>query len=216
MAEAEKIDLRRLPAFHEYSNAELKLLGSVAPARVYETGDVLCYEGDLGGSCFVLASGKVEVSKQIDGTDQVLAVLRGGQIVGQMALVDRAPRSATVSAASKTIALELTREVFERILMAHSHLALRFQFQIAVSGIRQLRMATTKLASLLNEPTEIADQDEELETKAAPETVEDELGKLLVVQTALSEWDMSLDELDAVHVAIPRGQVPADADGGPI
>ncbi len=214
MAEAENIDLRKLPAFHEYSNAELKLLGSVAPARVYGTGDVLCYEGDLGGSCFVLASGKVEVSKQIDGNDQVLAVLRGGQIVGQIALVDRAPRSATVSAASKTIALELTREVFERILMAHSHLALRFQFQIAVSGIRQLRMATTKLASLINERTAAANQVQESEDEATTPSIEDEFGKLLMVQTALSEWDMSLEELDAVQVSIPRGQVPSDADGG--
>ncbi len=214
MAEAENIDLRKLPAFHEYSNAELKLLGSVAPARVYGTGDVLCYEGDLGGSCFVLASGKVEVSKQIDGNDQVLAVLRGGHIVGQIALVDRAPRSATVSAASKTIALELTREVFERILMAHSHLALRFQFQIAVSGIRQLRMATTKLASLINERTAAANQVQESEDEATTPSIEDEFGKLLMVQTALSEWDMSLEELDAVQVSIPRGQVPSDADGG--
>jgi CRP-like cAMP-binding protein len=214
MAEAENIDLRKLPAFHEYSNAELKLLGSVAPARVYGNGDVLCYEGDPGSSCFVLASGKVEVSKQIDGNDQVLAVLRGGQIVGQMALVDRAPRSATVSAASKTVALELTREVFERILMAHSHLALRFQFQIAVSGIRQLRMATTKLASLINERTAAANQVQESGDEATTPSIEDEFGKLLMVQTALSEWDMSLEELDAVQVSIPRGQIPANADGG--
>ena len=214
MTEAEKIDLRRLPAFHEYSNAELKLLGSVAPARVYGTGDVLCYEGDRGGSCFVLASGKVEVSKQIDGTDQVLAVLRGGQIVGQMSLVDRAPRSATVSAATKTIALELTREVFERILKAHSHLALRFQFQIAVSGIRQLRMATTKLASLINERSAAGKKEEEAVEGDDPSSIDDEFSKLLMVQTALSEWDMSLDELDAVQVSLPRGHVPAKADGG--
>lgn len=195
------INLRSLDALRDYSNAELKLLGAVAPAREYQPGDALCTEGHAGQSCFLVASGQVDVVKQIDGEDKSLATLRAGSIVGQMALVDRSPRSATVRAGSYTIALELNREVFERLLAAHSPLALRFQHQIAVAGVRQLRMATGKLAEILNA------------RPAAPTAPEpDPVRKretLLTVQAALSEWEMSLEELDKVQVSVPRGQIGA-------
>ena len=201
-----RINLRSLQALSEYSNAELKLLGSVAPAREYETGDVLCREGDPGRSCFVLASGAVDVVRVIDGEDKVLATLRAGAIVGQMALVDRSPRSATVVASNYTVVLELTREVFERLLQGHSHLALRFQFQIAVAGIRQLRMATKRLAGILTD--QARKEPQKIGLKGQVKTVHRD--QLLTVQAALSEWDMSLEELDQVQVSVPRGQVRAD------
>ena len=201
-----QINLRSLQALTEYSNAELKLLASVEPAREYDKGDVLCTEGDPGRSCFVLATGSVDVVRTIDGDDKVLATLRAGAIVGQMSLVDRSPRSATVVAANYTVVLELTREVFERLLLAHSHLALRFQFQIAVAGIRQLRMATKRLAGILSEQA----RKELQKIGLKGEIKEVRRDQLLTVKAALTEWDMSLDELDQVRVSVPRGQVRAD------
>ncbi len=208
-----QINLRALESLADYSNAELKLLASVAPAREYEEGANLCDEGAPGQSCFVLATGEVTIHKVIDSEEKELATLRAGAIVGQMSLVDRSPRSATVRASKYTIALELTREVFERLLNAYSPLALRFQSQIAVAGIRQLRMATQKLAGILNEARhreELAKKKRERRSKSmAPEPI-DNRDQLLTVQAALSEWDMSLEELDDVHVSIPRGQIGAD------
>lgn len=199
-----QINLRALQSLREYSNAELKLLGSVAPAREYEKGDVLCREGAPGQSCFVLATGAVDVIRVLDDEqEKVLATLRAGSIVGQMALVDRSPRSATVRAQTYTIALELTREVFERLLLANSHLALRFQFQIAVAGIRQLRMATRRLATALSESARREPKRVGLDGQVR----EEKRDELLTVQAALSEWDMSLEDLDAVRVSVPRGQV---------
>ena len=207
-----QINLRALESMADYSNAELKLLASVAPAREYEQGTDLCIEGQAGQSCFVLATGEVTIHKLIDNEEKNLATLRAGSIVGQMSLVDRSPRSATVRANKYTIALELTRDVFERLLNAYSPLALRFQSQIAVAGIRQLRMATQKLAAILNEAnrrTEEARKKAENPERAASAKVE-KRDQLLTVQAALSEWDMSLDELDEVKVSIPRGQIGAE------
>ena len=202
-----QINLRALSSLHDYSNAELKMLASAAPAREYEVGDCLCKESMIGQSCFLLATGEVEVIKHLDGADKVLATLRAGAIVGQMALVDRSPRSATVRSKVHTIALELTRDVFERLLSTHSPLATRFQNQIAVAGIRQLRMATRKLADLMAK-----DADQQVPARAQVDgattaTPRNRREQLLTVQAALSEWDMSLDDLDKVQVSIPRGQM---------
>lgn len=203
------INLRALEALRDYSNPELKLLASVAPAREYMPGEAMCREGQLGQSCFLVASGQVEVVKQIEGRDKPLAVLRAGSIVGQMALVDKSPRSATVRAAAHTVALELNRDVFERLLAASSPLALRFQHQIAVAGVRQLRMATSKLAGLLHGGQNIRSSSPDVGLPG-PAPDERKRDALLTVKAALSEWDMSLDDLDKVQVAVPRGAVPAN------
>lgn len=201
-----QINLRALPSLRDYSNAELKVLATVAPAREFRPGVVICREGSAGQSCFLLATGEVQVTKKTDEGDQVLATLRAGAIVGQMALVDRSPRSASVVAAQPTIALELTRDVFERLLRASSSLALRFQEQIAIAGIRQLRLANQRLQRILTERATASTALAAQPVALAPVNKK----ALLTVQAALSEWDMTLDELDQVQVAIPRGQVGAD------
>lgn len=195
-----QIDLRKLPSLKDYSNAELKLLASVAPARDFPAGAVLCREGTAGASCFLLATGAVNVTKRTEDGERTVATLRGGAIVGQMALVDRSPRSASVLAAEPTIALELTRDVFENLLRASSPLALRFQEQIAIAGIRQLRMATQRLSALLGTHRQ----------GAAEEIAKPQRTQLRTMQAALSEWDMTLDDLDKVHVSTPRGLMTAE------
>ena len=196
-----QINLRSLPSLRSYTNSELKLLATVAPAREYQPGDSLCEEGTSGASCFVIASGQIDVLKLMDGEETKLATMKAGAIVGQMALVDRSERSASLRAAERTIALELTRDVFERLLDAHSRLALRFQNQIAVAGIRQLRMATTKLADVLRQNT-VAETPEERRFKETQRR-----DALLTVQAALSEWDMDLEELDLIETVVPAGMV---------
>lgn len=192
------IDLRKLASLKDYTNAELRVLASVAPARSFAAGQALCTEGSSGQSCFLLASGAVHVQRQFDDGLRILATLQAGQIVGQMALVDRSPRSASVVAAEPCVALELTRDVFNSLLRAHSPLALRFQEQIAVAGIRQLRMATQRLTSVL--------QGHGQRPSAPPPG----RSVLQTMQAALQEWDMSMEDLDKVEVSIPAGQIRAE------
>ena len=203
-----QVDLRALPALKDYPSSELKLLASAAPARAYPKGTVLCREGTVGQSCFLLALGSVNVTKQTEDGEKVLATLRAGQIVGQLALVDRSPRSASVVADEDVVALELTRDVFENLLRASSPVALRFQEQIAVSGIRQLRMANQRLATILGGNKGRAHTPSEAvlaERVTRP--------ALMHMQAALEDWDLKLDnlssatELDQVAFVRPESQV---------
>jgi CRP-like cAMP-binding protein len=194
-----QIDLRKVQSLAVYSNTELRILANVAPAREFAAGHVLCREGMTGQSCFLLATGSVNVVKRTEDGDRNLATLRGGQIVGQMALVDKTPRSASVVAAEPTVALELTRDVFEGLLHARNPLAVRFQEQIAIAGIRQLRMATERLRSVIGK------QQQENEQHKPPAQAERTM--LEHMQAALEEWDMDLDDLDKVQVVVPAGQV---------
>lgn len=136
--------LRSIPALASYSAEDIDLLSYIATLRSFPAGSAIMREGTEGDACFLIASGKVAVSRATSAS--ALAQLGPGSLVGQLALLDRAPRSATVTAQSDTIALEVKASAFANLVSAHSPIALRFQEQVALAGVRQLRDATRKVA----------------------------------------------------------------------
>jgi len=165
---------------------DLRMLGSAGMVLTYADGVPLCSEGRVGASCFVLLRGHVDVSKASVGGARHLATLGPGSIVGQMALVDGSPRAATVRAKGELVALEVGRDVFERLVKAGTPLGLRFQRQIALAGIRQLRLANVRLRGLLGKGGHMDRDGEEGEER--------DQAKLRQVQTSLYEWEISVDE----------------------
>lgn len=136
----------RLTAF---SDDELEMLLGVCSARTFAPGEVLCRQTRPAASCFIIVSGVVSVVKESQGHERLLTRLTAGAVAGQLALVDRSPRSASLIADTEVTALELTRDVFERLLHSSSPLGYRFQMEIAVASARQLRDATRRLSALL-------------------------------------------------------------------
>ena len=135
--------LRALPALASYADEDLELLTHIAQLRRFPAKAMVVREGDVGDSCFLLLGGEVGVSRS--GT--FVATLGAGALVGQLALLDRAPRAATVTARTETDALELRADAFSNLLRASSPMALRFQLQVALAGVRQLRIASARLAA---------------------------------------------------------------------
>jgi CRP-like cAMP-binding protein len=138
--------LRRLPAFAASPEEELALLASIGKLEGFGTGRVLMQEGALGTSCWLIGQGQVQVSRGTPPTP--LATLGPGALVGQLAMVDLAPRTATVSALSDVWALELGAAAFGSLMQSCIPFALRFQCQVAVTGAQQLRLETKSLAEL--------------------------------------------------------------------
>ena len=66
------------------------------------TGDTLFDEGDPGDAMYVVASGRVEISRTLDWEHVVLAVLGPNDLLGEMALITGEPRSATARALCET------------------------------------------------------------------------------------------------------------------
>ncbi|MEC8026005.1 MAG: cyclic nucleotide-binding domain-containing protein [Myxococcota bacterium] len=149
-----RIDLRRVPCLQSFTDEQLQTLLRIAPPRTYGPGTVLCREGSVADSCFIIAQGEVEVFHRTDTGPRVLATLPMGSLVGQMALVDEAPRSASVRTTETSIILALKRDIFLQLLKSTDPLGVKFQEQIAIAGIRQLRAATAQLKTLLQRPVD--------------------------------------------------------------
>ncbi len=165
---------------------DLEMLGTVGRLLVWEQGSLLCQEGRPGASCFVILEGHVEVFKASAGGGRHLATLGPRTLLGQMSLVDSSPRSASVRAVGNVVALEIGRDIFERLVQAASPFALRFQRQIALAGIRQLRLANGRLMGLLGRGDSMDREEDEEAPQAEPQ--------LSRVQTALYEWTVSVED----------------------
>jgi eukaryotic-like serine/threonine-protein kinase len=71
--------------------------------KSYNAGDVIFREGDIGEYAFIIVSGKVEISKIHEAVPKVLATLGKNEIVGELAIFSKQPRSATARAMEPTV-----------------------------------------------------------------------------------------------------------------
>ena len=91
-------DLRKSPLFEGLSDDELQQLVDNAEHFTYHAGDVLMQQGDPGDSAHVVLSGGFEIQKQSGQSVIRIDVRKPGEVIGEMALLSNAPRSATVVA----------------------------------------------------------------------------------------------------------------------
>lgn len=109
--------LRSVDLFAGLEPAVLDAVISVAAVRRFPAGSLLFSEGDRGGSLLVLSSGAISIFRtSASGERAVLAVLRPPEVLGELALLDGAPRSASAEATAATTVLAIRREAFLRLL----------------------------------------------------------------------------------------------------
>lgn len=124
--------LARVPIFVALSPSQLSTLARMVGHRMFPRGMEIIREGDTDAALYIILHGQVEVTKKgsSEQPDLQLATMGPGDFFGEMALLDGAPRSATVTALSTTECLLLTRLVF--------YTTLREDPQIAISMLSTL------------------------------------------------------------------------------
>ncbi|MFP4417922.1 MAG: protein kinase domain-containing protein [Chitinispirillaceae bacterium] len=96
---------RRYISFHEVLRDidACNSSGQTFSTCTIKPGETICREGESGDHSFTILRGRVEVSKLVDGRKKVLAQLGAGEVVGELAVFTRRPRTATVTALEPTI-----------------------------------------------------------------------------------------------------------------
>lgn len=113
MARDEKLDLlRRISLFAGLGGREIERLGQLADEVDVPAGKVLMRQGERGAELFVVVSGSVTVER--DG--RALGSRGAGEILGEIALVDGGPRTATVTVEEPSRLLVLTRSAFHSLM----------------------------------------------------------------------------------------------------
>ena len=121
----EKIFLLRL-AFKGLDEDELAQVAALTEFRTYPANHVLCHEGAYEDVLYIIAEGEFVVSQKTgEGEEERLLRLGGrGDIVGEMALIQSAPRAATVRTTTTCTVLEMEKRDFETILRRSPSMAI--------------------------------------------------------------------------------------------
>ena len=91
--------------------AERAMLADLFSVREYGPGDVVFFQGDVGDALYVVGEGNVEIlQKNADGEERPIATLEERSFFGEMSLIDKEYRSATVRAKEDAKLLQLTNE----------------------------------------------------------------------------------------------------------
>jgi CRP/FNR family transcriptional regulator, cyclic AMP receptor protein len=104
--------LKRAPLFDGLSRKELTELARVSEDLEIPAGKALCKEGEVGQEFFVIVDGEVEVTRN----GRKVALRGGGEFVGEIALLEKVPRTATVTAKTPLRVFVLTRQDFRTLI----------------------------------------------------------------------------------------------------
>jgi phosphoserine phosphatase RsbU/P len=135
--------LRNISLFARLSEAELHQIAERVRERRLLAGEVLFREGDEGKVCYVILSGALEALKQMGDSELPLEVRQAGQIMGEMALIDRSPRAATVRAVADSVLAELDEQGFFALMHADPEVAL----ELLRGGAARLRRTNREMIS---------------------------------------------------------------------
>lgn len=113
--------------------------------RVFLEGQRIFSEGEIGAEMFIIQSGKVRISKQSGNVETTLVVLDDGDFFGEMAVIDKGPRSATATAVSETRCIVLDEDVFEQQMQNNA----RIVKKILKNMSARLREAGKQIENLL-------------------------------------------------------------------
>ncbi len=161
---AELALLRATDLFAALDDATLSLLEGGVEGLQLAPGEILMRQGEEAVRLFVILRGKLVVLLQADdGSEQILAELRAGDVVGEIAVHSGGPRSATVRCLEKSDVIGVSRDALQRLLDAHPEALTDF-----LDGIRQ-RLNSTRLAVHLGSLLKSPDPDMLREFEAAAE-----------------------------------------------
>ncbi len=141
--------LGRIYLFRDFDESSVLRVAHATEMLDFEAGQFIAREGDAGDALFIVASGTVRVSKEGGGggSEQVV-LLSPGQHVGEISLLDGAPRSAAVSAAERCEIYRLTWVRLRSILDSDPKLASMFFHALAQVLASRLRATTDDVAFL--------------------------------------------------------------------
>lgn len=142
--------LINLPVFSSFNVDELSLFARHMSYVQLQRGEYLFVEGDQGTFMGFVVTGLLEIQKRNEtGENITLTRLTKGSSIGEMALIDKSPRSATVIARQATTMVTLTDKGFELLAEKYPSLGVKVMQKIARLLSLNMRRTSSKLADLM-------------------------------------------------------------------
>jgi len=155
--------LRQIPFFADMEAPRLKLLAFMSQRVAYDASKTLFRQGDSADAAYLIIEGEADILVDTSTGPVTIATLGPHDIVGEMAILCDVPRTATVQAKSRLVALRIAKEPFLRMVrefpkmavsimreLAHRLELTNRQLSAAQSELRRLREGATPAGSDAN------------------------------------------------------------------
>jgi len=125
------LELRRIPLFAGLSPAELLRVAAIAEERTYADGDVIADQGEIGEELHIVLAGSVRVVRDEDGSPVEVARRGPGEVIGEMSIISRAPRVASLVVEGDVRTISIGRREFESMIAERPGVALAMMRELA-------------------------------------------------------------------------------------
>lgn len=146
----EEVDaLRRIPLFSNLEPSKLKLLAFTSERLTYAKGQAIFRQGDMGDAAYIVLEGQADVLIGAPDSQRKVATVGKHSIVGEIAVLCDVPRTATIVAADKLVALKISKDLFLRMVKEFPQMAVEIMRELA----RRLDRTNQQLQAALSKPT---------------------------------------------------------------
>ena len=136
--------LKSAPLFAGLESEELAALAEIALEQEYQPGETMFDQGQKAHHLYVIVRGKVDVSYRADSTQHSVAALGEKECLGETAILDDEPRSATARAMEPTLVLKIDRDSFRELIIERPQISFAI-LKILSARLRQKDLETEAL-----------------------------------------------------------------------
>lgn len=123
--------LRNVPMFAKLDPSRLKLLAFTSQCLNFDDGEILFHEGNRADCAYVIMSGEVEILADTSGMQFIAGTLGRNQMFGELGVLTKTPRSATLRAKGELVALRISDDIFLKLLAENPEIALDVMRQLS-------------------------------------------------------------------------------------
>ena len=144
----DQIDYTRLMSlsiFRDLDKNELEIVSKHVFEKSIKKDSILFMEGMPGELLYIIMSGSVAIVKKTkDNKESLLATMGANAIIGEMSLIDSAPRTATCRTNEDSVLLVITKKAFNEILDSNPRIAAKILMSLLKIMSNRLRITTDK------------------------------------------------------------------------
>lgn len=138
--------LKKIPLFEHLTKRELKTIAKLVHSREYRTGEYIFKKDEPGAAMFIIKKGAVAVVLPgPDNSEIQLATLKFGTFIGELALLDNSPRSASAKAVEPTEALAFFRSELNKLLKTYPAIGSKIMKKLALIIGQRLKATNEQL-----------------------------------------------------------------------
>lgn len=151
--------LKNVDIFSSMDKKSLKTLAESCSRQTFEKEEIIVKQGDPGDSLFIIVSGKARITKKMaDDVILEVALAESGDVIGEISVLDSAPRSASVIATQETTCLVLDNQDFMPMLHEHPDITVEILFKV-VKYFRETNQQLLRMNLKANQG-DLADEDQ--------------------------------------------------------